>query len=1441
MTSLSGLARHRILSAPNSSNSRIFALAIVLAVMLMAAALPDGAVSHLLYAQSPDSSIEYAENGKARVAVFLAHDQDGDVIRWSLSGSNAHLFTIGGGVLAFKQPPNFEDPQSAIATGPLEKRNVYNVTIEAAGAVHEVAVTVRDVDEPGTVSIDRPQPQVDRPLQARLFDEDYGVTGARWQWARSVDGTSWTDIPGAISPRRSPASADEGTYLRATATYSDKFGAGKTASAVSENRVEAKTLSNAAPSFADQDDDKSTLYIDILRSVAENTAVGMPVGVPVSASDADDDLLFYEFVETPDLIDADGQIRFTIERDSGQIRTAKVLGADSGEREDEDSRSLIGNPPLPEGINAGEADNSEYLLRVMVSDPSTATSTVNVTIRVTDVNEPPQFDEDAPSVLRVVENADPPLITFGDDNSPVSPDLYSVTDRDVSVSGPNSYDDTTYSYTLSGPDSDFFEFDTAGALSLIASHKPDFEEKNSYSVTIEASSGEGSRRLTNRLNVAIKVVDAEDVGKVELSQREPQVGRQVRARVSDPDGGIRIKGWEWERSSEITLDSGGAPSAECRDDPGTPGIDEVGGWTSIDGASLPFYTPKLGDADRCLRVTVTYTDNIKNPVDASAEQIAGTVEAPVQRRSPVNSAPRFVVQSGRTIRRVAENTVAGQDIGSPVSAHDEDGELLIYTLGGSDAASFSLTRNNGQLKTKVPLDYESKRRYTVEVIATDPSGASDSILVTIRLTNENDPAQLAGRSSVIFSENKTVPVTTYFAYDEDGSAIKWSLSGRDANLFTIHGGELAFKTPPNYEDPLSVVDGVPRAERNVYRLTVEASGSSKDVVVTVTDVDESGMVTISRPQPQVSRPLYARLLDEDNGVAGENWQWARSGTGTVWTDIEGATSPLRSPAPDDVGRFLRARVTYTDKFGNGKSASGVSSNRVEAKTLSNEAPSFAGQDEDWVTPYIEIVRSVAENAAEGTAIGEPVSASDEDEDILFYELLDTPDLRADDGHVRFTIDSETGQIRVVEILGADAGEREDEESRALDGQPALPEGEDAGEADNSEYVLRVRASDPSTASVTVNAIVKITDVNEPPAFHVDAPTLLMVSENLETPLLTFGNDETVDADTYAVTDQDGSVAGPDGHDDTAYTYSVSGADRSSFTFNGAGVLSFRAGREPDYEQKSSYSITIEARSGEGSRRMTARLDVVIEVVNTHDLGEVQMSQRQPQVGIEIVATLSDPDGGVIITRWVWERTVDDDLAPSAKCEDIEADEVWMPIGEASSAVYVPKSTDVGRCLRATAVYMDNLDDTELEATGVLEVPARGARTPASVPLPPSVNAAPEFPDQDLITEGNQSDGAIRQVAENTESGQNIGAPVSAYDDDGDLLIYTLQGEDASHFRILRRSGQLRTRSPLNYEDRNTYTVIVTATDPLGASDSIEVTINVTDEDDPPIITVNTDI
>ena len=1270
-------------------------LVMVLTGLLLANVIPDGPTGHLAYAQSADSSIDFAENGTRAVGTFYAYDQDGDVIRWSLSGPDEDLFTIDGGVLSFREPPDYEDPQTAATGVPLAGRNVYRVTIEAGGGTHEVAVTVTDVDEAGTASMDRPQPQAERPLGASLSDEDEGVAAERWQWARSEDRTTWTDIEGATSPRRSPAPADVGMYLRATVTYSDKFGADKTASAVSANPVEAKTLSNAAPSFADQDRDEDTPYIDVALSVAENTAVGRPIGRRVSATDADDDILFYELLDTPDLEDEGGDARFTIDSLSGQIRVGKELGADPGETEDEDSTALTGSPTVPEGEDADEADNSEYVLRVRVSDPSTASATVNVIVRVTNVNEAPAFDEAVPTVLRVKENqapqVDPLVITFGDDDSEVDAKTFAATDQDG--------DDVTVPHRVTGDDEEFLGFDRlTNILGFKADHKPDYEEKSSYSITVVAR----SRARSTSLDVTIEVVDTEDKGEVTLSQRQPQVGIDISATASDPDGGVSIKRWEWERSSEITVDEDGTPSAECLDDPDTPGIEVVDGWTPLDGASSAAYTPKQADLGRCLRATAVYTDNIENPPDADDDKATGVLERPVQNTRPANAAPRFVDQdlnspgdqSDRTSRKIAENTDPEESIGTPVSAFDEDGELLIYTLDGADAAFFSMSRSNGQLRTEASLNYEARNRYSVVVTATDPSGAADSIRVTINVTNVHDPVHITGISSVRYSENGTAPVASFTAFDEGEHVIRWAVSGRDDDLFTIDGGVLAFRESPNYEDPQSAADSALLSVRNVYRVTVEAAGGTRNVTVTVTDVDEAGTASIDRPQPQVGRPLSANLLEEDDRVADERWQWSRSEGGRTWTDIEGSTSPQRRPTPGDVGRYLRATVTYSDKFGAGKTASAVSANLVELTTLFDAAPSFAGQDDDESTRYIDITRSVPEHTAVGMPIGEPVSATDADEDILFYEVLDTPDLEDDDGQPRFTIDRLTGQIRAGKEFGADPDETEDEDSTALVGAPTLPDGEDAGGEDNGEYVLRVRVSDPSTASATVNVIVRVTEVNEAPAFDDDAPTLLSVVENADPPVITTGHGGApIDADTYAVTDQDGSVTGPDGYDDTNYTYSVLGADLDVLAFD-SGILTFRTGHEPDFEDQSSYSITVVAHSGEGSRRLLAALDVTIEVVDGEDAGAVVLSQRQPEVGIAVHATASDDDGGVTIRRWMWELseevTVSARGTPSAECRDDPAtpgidavdDDGWTVIAGASAAVYArSRPTWAGVCGR----------------------------------------------------------------------------------------------------------------------------------------------------------------
>ena len=58
--------------------------------------------------------------------------------------------------------------------------------------------------------------------------------------------------------------------------------------------------------------------------------------------------------------------------------------------------------------------------------------------------------------------------------------------------------------------------------------------------------------------------------------------------------------------------------------------------------------------------------------------------------------------------------------------------------------------------------------------------------------------------------------------------------------------------------------------------------------------------------------------------------------------------------------------------------------------------------------------------------------------------------------------------------------------------------------------------------------------------------------------------------------------------------------------------------------------------------------------------------------------------------------------------------------------------------------------------------------------------------------------AARKVAENTEAGENIGAPVRATDaDSGQKLTYTLTGIDADVFAIDWATGQIMTKDELD--------------------------------------------
>ena len=383
---------------------------------------------------------------------------------------------------------------------------------------------------------------------------------------------------------------------------------------------------------------------------------------------------------------------------------------------------------------------------------------------------------------------------------------------------------------------------------------------------------------------------------------------------------------------------------------------------------------------------------------------------------------------------------------------------------------------------------------------------------------------IGGRRSIDYPESDTRDVATYTAAGPDAARARWGLAGEDAGDFSITtGGVLAFRAPPDYEDPAD------QDEDNEYRLTVHANDgentAERDVTVTVANVDEPGEVTLSPPRPQIggeitatladpdgvtedsitwrwarsesldgpwtgiadatsetytpvaddldsylqatavyndeegvgktkeavtdaavtpdddgvvtltpARPqidveVTATLSDPDGGVTGETWQWATSEFAEgPWDDIAGETSASYTPVAGDAGSFLQATASYDDAAGEGKSASAVS----DAPVGTNRAPEF---------PAETAARTVPDSTAPRGNVGDPVVATDPDDDTLTYTLGGAD-------AASFAIDG-TGQITVAAGTTLDARTKD-------------------------TYTVVVTATDPSDEIDTITVTITVT-------------------------------------------------------------------------------------------------------------------------------------------------------------------------------------------------------------------------------------------------------------------------------------------------------------------------------------------------------------------------------
>ena len=339
-----------------------------------------------------------------------------------------------------------------------------------------------------------------------------------------------------------------------------------------------------------------------------------------------------------------------------------------------------------------------------------------------------------------------------------------------------------------------------------------------------------------------------------------------------------------------------------------------------------------------LQATVVYEDKF-----GTGKTVSMVSENAVEERTTANAAPSFKGldetgpdvddddqetgdQNRIIVTRDVDEGVKGANVGKPIGATDADNDVLLYSIDKPSQTNFSIDSRSGQLKTKndklnsddsgTTGDADGEMTEPVMVTATDPTGASSTVLVTITVNDVNDApkfAKYAPTATDPQNDNPTVltvventlvldrdpgvavETPTYAATDADFHdagdgqdadasaappvvALTYEVTGADKSAFTItlvgDNWTLAFKSDHkvNYE------------AKDEYSITIVASDDDApegvgtvDVTVNVTNAEDDGVVT----RRSVSRRLARKWWSGSTTKTGTSAARSGSGTGTL--------------------------------------------------------------------------------------------------------------------------------------------------------------------------------------------------------------------------------------------------------------------------------------------------------------------------------------------------------------------------------------------------------------------------------------------------------------------------------------------------------------------------------------------------------------------------------
>ncbi len=264
------------------------------------------------------------------------------------------------------------------------------------------------------------------------------------------------------------------------------------------------------------------------------------------------------------------------------------------------------------------------------------------------------------------------------------------------------------------------------------------------------------------------------------------------------------------------------------------------------------------------------------------------------------------------------------------------------------------------------------------------------------------------------------------------------------------------------ETTVTVEGGTVSATRSFRPSSVPASGGEVTVTVNIAGSYSIGSVVEMLPAEFVYIPGSVVPADITATESGET----ESGQAVTFSLLGEqsftymVTAPA-SPGPHSFSGVLiygidktQVSVVGTSSIRIGRPPSGGGGGGSARSTPSNRAPSF---DEG-----ASAARSVAENSAAGTAVGDPISATDRDDADLAYSLV------SGDTQL-FDINKSTGQLSVAE------GASLDFESK-------------------STYSVRARAMDDGGRLDNITVSIRVTDVDEEGMIEVSAEAPELGSE-----------------------------------------------------------------------------------------------------------------------------------------------------------------------------------------------------------------------------------------------------------------------------------------------------------------------------------------------------------